>query len=990
MITAVNPPRAIQRSIDRAATIVALVVWLVGTVWILRPLLAASPRDILINRLVLTWLDHQSSDRSDVEQLMSLAPDDPWTHLFSAQIAIHNRDHHEAIRELERLPQDAGQWEQVRCMGLARRYEVLGQLTAAEEQYRRIIALAPDNIDALTRLGHLLQIEGRTWEAAPLFFAQILRGRCRGDELLGASGTERFFRSDELLEVAAIAANPADPLIKIGQARREFYANNTALAESILRETLSQQPQLGEAQARYGRIVVNRGDLAEFLAWRGSLPDDARDHPEVWYVQGLKARQLNQIEGAARCYLEAIALDPNHMGANMNVAGCLQQLGQTAAATEFRQRAEKLSELDSLLNLVRESSDSELIGRIATLMADLGRYWEAAGWCYVLTQYPGEQTVPTEKFQRWLQLAKRSPVASATELLPGKGLDRRSFATPKWPQLSPSPSNDVDSPSDPVEWNFTEDAHRLGVDFTYFEGTREDNRLEHIFNVMGGGLASLDYDGDGWPDLYTAQANNWRDASPQPQWFDRLFRNGQGTAFTDVTTQVGLGDLSFSHGVTVGDYDQDGWPDLYIGNKGPNCLYRNNGDGTFSDTTSQAGVAGDDWTTSSVFADLNQDGLPDLYVLNYTLIDETAKKECGTPQVQKACTPDVLPSADDRFYLNLGDGRFRDISRAAGLPTPDGKGLGVVAWDFGGNGRLSLFIANDTTPNLLLINQGNNSEGIPQFVDESVVRGIAFDANGNAQASMGVAAGDVTGDGRMDLCLTDFFGAAIGLYSQREDGFFDDVTRRQGLHEPSVMMLGFGCHFGDFDLDGWGDLLVTNGHVDQQTSKGTPDRMPPQLFHNQQGKRFTEAPASQLGPFFQRGHLGRGLALWDWNRDGRTDGAISHLHSPVAILTNHTPPSGKPLVVRLVSREGLREPTGATVTLLNSPIPQVRMLTAGDGFLVTNERCLTFSIAPQQASANLRVQWPNGQVQTMDGVPSNSEVLLIQGRSTSFVLRSDR
>lgn len=175
------------------------------------------------------------------------------------------------------------------------------------------IALAPGNIDALTRLGHLLQIEGRTWEAAPLFFARILRGRRRGDELLGASGTERFFRSDELLEVAAIAANPADPLIKIGQARREFYANNTALAESILRETLSQQPQLGEAQARYGRIVVNRGDLAEFLAWRGSLPDDARDHPEVWYVQGLKARQLNQIEGAARCYLEAIALDPNHL-----------------------------------------------------------------------------------------------------------------------------------------------------------------------------------------------------------------------------------------------------------------------------------------------------------------------------------------------------------------------------------------------------------------------------------------------------------------------------------------------------------------------------------------------------------------------------------------------------------------------------------------------------------------------------------------------------
>lgn len=962
-------------------------IWCCGTVWILAPLIFPSPMEQLRGRLIAAWIDHQPPRRSDVERLNALEPQGPWSRFFAAHRAIYDRKHREAIQLFEQLPHDQGQWDLVRHMSLARRCEVLGQLSAAEIHYRAAIDLAPNEQEAYSRLGHLLQVEGRSWEAAPLFLALILRGKCRGDELLAASGTERFFRADDLLETAACAADPVDPVIKVGLARREYYDNNLEAAESILRGITTLQPDLGEAQGRWGRIIVDRGDLAEFLAWQGQLSDAARNHPEVWYVQGLKARQLNQIEGAARCYLETLKLDSNHLGANMNVAGCLQQLGKTDASTEFRKRAEKLSELDSLLNLVRESSDRGLILRIAALEADLGRYWEAAGWCYVLTQYPGDHSEPTKRLRQWLPLAFRSAASIAPEKLPGLGLQPDSFQPPRWPSDFGAPS-DVVPPSDDVPWKFTSDAERLGVEVTYFEGTREDNRLEHIFNVMGGGLGSLDYDQDGWPDLYIAQANNWRDDSAQPQWFDHLFRNRRGEHFDDVTHHAGLGDTAFSHGVTVGDFDQDGWPDLYIGNKGANRLYRNQGDGTFADVTSTAGVAGDDWTTSSVFADLNQDGLPDLYVLNYTLIEETARKECGTAGVQKACTPDVLPAADDRLYLNLGNGLFRDVSRAAGLPSPDGKGLGVVAWDFAGNGRLSLFIANDTTPNLLLINQGNNPEGVPQFVDEAVVRGIALDANGNAQASMGIAAGDVTGDGRIELCMTDFFGSGIGLYSQREDGFYDDLTRRRGLREPSLMMLGFGCHFGDFDGDGWDDLLVTNGHVDQVSSKGTPDRMRPQLFRNHQGERFLEVPGQRIGPFFEQGHLGRGLALWDWNRDGKTDAAISHLHSPVAILTNQTVSSTKPLVLRLISHSGCREPTGTTVTLLNSITPQVRMLTAGDGFLVTNERRLVFAIAPREAAA-LEIRWPDGQIQQVAIEPESAEVLVIQNRAVPLVLRTD-
>ena len=300
----------------------------------------------------------------------------------------------------------------------------------------------------------------------------------------------------------------------------------------------------------------------------------------------------------------------------------------------------------------------------------------------------------------------------------------------------------------------------------------------------------------------------------------------------------------------MGDFDQDGFSDIYVGNKGPNRLYRNNGDGTFADVTATAGVAGNEWSTSSVFADFNGDGLPDLYVLNYSLLEETAHKEChratGEPM---ACTPDVLIAEPDRCYLNRGDGSFHDASQAAGVALPAGKGLGVVVWDFAGDGRLGIFVANDTTPNFLFVNAGVDAHGIPRFQEEGVVRGVAFNIDGNAQASMGVAAGDANGDGRIDLFITTFFADTKTLYSQRDDRFFDDLTRPFDLRDPGFWMLGFGCQFADLDGDGWDDLITTNGHVDQRSSRGDIDRMPPQVFRNLGGRRFVEVAATTLGRF---------------------------------------------------------------------------------------------------------------------------------------------
>jgi len=971
-----------------------LLVFVGGLGVCLRPVVA--PGELALRQApLIAAVNERVPPRAEaVSELLRHCGEDEFSLALAAECAVLQQNTELALELYDRLPDDAGYWGWFRAQGRAQRLERLGDLVGTEHEARRALSLHPGHLPTLELLGHLLQVEGRVWDGSPLFFAQIQRGKCRGDELLGMAVAERFFRTDERLALVLEERATAEPLMNVSAARGAIFTDQLAQAEALLRQVLAVHPDLGEAQGRLGRILLNRGVDDEFQAWRRGLTAAAMQHPEVWYVLGLAARQRDDIPGATRCYLEALALSPNHLGATLQVAGCLQQLKESAAAERFRQRADQLSQFESLISLARDETGAAHLLRVAEAAGELGRHWEAAGWCYVVTRIDEPLPEAWPRMRHWLRLARRHPdtpvLASA---LPQRQIDRGQFPLPTWTDSPTAASPILASTNAPdagrsIEWRFDDDARHLGIDFTYYEGTTEANRLEHIYNVMGGGVGTFDYDLDGWPDLYLTQGNNWRDASPQPEWFDRLYRNQCGERFADVTRQAGLGDEGFSHGVTAGDFDQDGFLDVHVGNKGANRLYRNNGDGTFDDVTAEAGVAGNDWSTSGVFADFNGDALPDLFVINYTLIDETARKECGTPEQRKACTPDLLPPADDRCYINLGDGRFRDVSRDAGILLPDGKGLGIVAWDFDGNGRMDVFVANDTTPNYLFLNEGTAADGSPRFRDEGVLRGVAYDIDGNAQASMGVAAGDVTGDGRIDLCLTDFFGSAIDFYTQRPDGFFDDVTRPFGLREPSLWMLGFGCHFADFDGDGWDDLLVTNGHVDQRSSRGTPDRMVPQLFRNRDGRRFEEIPSDRLGPFFQQGYLGRGLALWDWNRDGRTDAAISHLHAPVAVVTNRTPSARQALVVRLIGRRGCREPTGTTVSLMDGHRTQFRLLTAGDGFLATNERRLAFFVESDRSTVDLTVTWPDGHEQRVHGCPASGEVVLVEDAAGVVALSS--
>ena len=700
-------------------------------------------------------------------------------------------------------------------------------------------------------------------------------------------------------------------------------------------------------------------------------------------MQALQARRIGQVEGAIHYLQRVVELSPNHLPANVQIAACLESIGESEAARYFQHRSELLSELEAILNLMRSEIDEAMIARAVDRLGQLGRYWEAAGWLNLMPQLGFEDSLARQSFGDFARLAAQNPDQNATFKSDIAPFNLERFHEPNW---GLEPGGEYRAKNDrsrlqntAVHWQLKDEAKIAGIDFKYFEGTNEETRLQHIFNVVGGGMAVVDFDLDSWPDLHIAQANDWRAKNAEPAALDSLYRNINGVEFKDVASLANLIESGFSHGVCAGDFDQDGFPDLYVSNLGSNRLFRNNGDGTFLEISNTAGVSGEQWSITSVLADFSGDGLPDLYVGNYSKLQETAEKEChlsnGEPM---ACTPDVLPAESDRLYLNLGDGRFADITDESNIRETTGRALALIAWDFTGNGRTSLFVANDTSANFLFHNIETDSNGIPQFNEEGILRGVALDADGNAQASMGVAASDANGDGSIDLFVTNFEHESNTFYSQGIDGLFLDLTRQYGLRDAGFGMLGFGTQFLDIDGDGWDDLVATNGHVDKSQNSAERDRMRPQLFHNVDGQAFVEIPNDLLGEFFQNEFLGRGLAALDWNKDQRMDFAVSNLHAPFSLISNKTPTNGQCLVVRLVSKSGVRDGSGSKVRVQIGGRNHYRLAVAGGGYLTTNQSEYVFNSPPGKSIDELEVIWRNGKSQRWNGVPPSCDITLVE------------
>lgn len=866
-------------------------------------------------------------------------------------------------------------------------FHQLHRLSDAERALRAALEHAPEDPLANEELAALLVISGRSRDAVP-YLVQLARLERIGPHQLSQLNSDDRMAEDEVVVPflkQCRSAAPDDPLPLLGLAHQAVKDEQWTEATALLRQALDIDPELPTAHVLLGRALLDSGAIDQLSDWEQALPQAGGESPDVWSLRGAWALQSDLPQRAIRCFWEALRRDPDQPQALRAFPELLVAEGFAEQARPVQQRANLQDRLDTLLTAVAEGNvDPNLLKQVVDALQAQGRILEAHGWLgLVLQQNP---QLPWAQ-QRQQQLQRRVAAAKTKTLSRYNPVRRLDFSgdPSEWAAVNRSGSRSAagNPQSDlPTTIAFANVADSVNLHFKYFNGAPRDAQTHRMYEFTGGGVAVIDYDADGWPDLYLSQgAHGPPDPRQDAQYQDRLFRNVAGRRFEDVTVPAGLGDTSYSQGVTVGDFDNDGLPDLYLANIGRNRLYRNRGDGAFEDVSDQLTPPGESWTTSCLLADLNGDALPDLYDVNYLQGRDVFTRTCRTPEGKtSSCLPVSFDAAPDRLFLNQGDGGFEDVTTAAGITAPKGNGLGIVALDMHGDGLLSLFIANDQVPNHLYANQTADRTAPPAFVENAMLAGVAVDQAGREQACMGVACGDADGNGQLDLFVTNFANEHNTLYFQHSGQLFLDSTQSAGLVAPSMEFLGFGTQFFDADLDGWLDAIVTNGHIDDSGGVGTMFEMRPQFFLNRTRGKFVELHADQVGEFFSQPRLGRGLALLDWNRDGLPDAAISHLDDDPALLENRTSEPGAFLSLSLRGAASSRDAIGAQLTVALGDRTLVAQLTAGDGYMASNQRQILFGLGDHTAAEQLTIRWPSGTEQVFENVAANQHYIAVEGR----------
>ena len=515
------------------------------------------------------------------------------------------------------------------------------------------------------------------------------------------------------------------------------------------------------------------------------------------------------------------------------------------------------------------------------------------------------------------------------------------------------------------------------VDVTPSSGVRFRHIASHtskkyLPETMGSGVALFDYDNDGRLDIFLVNGAPLADPTPPgtipqktgPEHWNRLFHQLPGGTFEDVTVKAGLQGVGYGMGAAVGDFDNDGYEDLYVTAYGGNKLYHNNGDGTFTDVTVQAGVAGGGWSTSAAWVDLDNDGLLDLIVLRY-LDWDFADVWCGEHKegYRAYCHPDTFKAISPLVYHNDGHGRFTEVAHKIGLGTP-GKGLGIALADYDRDGRIDLFFANDSMPEFLYHNKGGGT-----FEEQGLLSQTAVDEDGRTFAGMGVDFADFDNDGLPDLVVDDLANQMYAIYRNSGGGQFTYITRSSGVGRMSMLHSGWGLRFIDYDNDGWKDLLIAQGH-DLDTIELTSPQLrykEPLLLARNAGARFIDVSA-ESGPVFHQALAGRGLATGDIDNDGKIDAVVTTNDGPAYILRNETVTQNHWLALKLTGHKSNRDAIGAEVKIVTAKGAQYSTVTTASSYLSSSDKRLLIGLGPSPVAATVEIHWPSGIVQILKDV----------------------
>ena len=872
----------------------------------------------------------------------------------------------------------------------------VGEIYKAIDLLQASLANDPKNVSQRrTLVGFLGEVQ-RTELIGP-HFKELIQARKLDVHLLAAlteSSSRRFSHNTNNF---MLERNPGDLRVRLGEAHEMMNRRDSPAAKEVLDDILKKHPDFAPAHAMQGQVLLQLQELEELESWLKDTPADSRDYPDYWLTIGDLAVEKEELPEASRAFWEATQLDPNNSTAWTRLAQTIRRMKNNGSEAAEQITEQQLADMDmriaDLLELRKRFYDfvadykksQRYATRVAESLLKLGRNWEAEAWSAVATTLTVDPYDDLPAVRKAILAKLREDTRWQSQLnQPALSLDLSRFAEPSISSVvTPSrPRVYLPKIASAEQVEMKEETESWGLASVGADNNRGDASLAPLIRSTGVGGGVIDYDLDGLPDIIVMGAGGTmleQDSKP-----NELLRNVEGR-FLKVTSDAEVTDTGFGQGTAVGDFNEDGFPDLFFANLGKNRLFRNNGDGTFTDCSEQL-KDGDqqEWTTTGVFADLNQDGIADLLTTNYCKTISDMDKACPDENgVLGPCHPLRFAAHTDQFFAGTSEGKLIDWTSTWLPGISPARGLGIVAGNLDGK-HFGVYVANDMSANVFYTFPGSDKAPL---IESAAPRGLAVDGRTLAQASMGIASSDFDGDGDLDFYVTGFGREYNILYDQISPGMWNDHTSRLGLVEPTHDVVGFGTEAIDLDSDGVDEIIVTNGHIGEfKTPDSLPYAQPLQIFRRNQEGGFDLLDDDSWGGYFSMPHVGRALWTMDANRDGRNDVMITHMSEQVCLLVNHSKDENNRVAFKLVATQGSRDAIGATVRFRCNERDRNLWWLAGDGYMCSNERVLRAGLGDANQIMDVTVTWANGSVQKIGTLDTNAEYLVVQGESDAFRL----